>query len=79
MPMLRLKQILLLNHGGRQLDGAPALIGVLPAIAQVVNHWVPVIFDSGVQRGTHVSKTLTLGADLIGVGRPFSYGLALGD
>lgn len=66
------------NHGGRQLDGAPASIEVLPAIAQVVNHRVPIIFDSGVQRGTHVLKALALGADLVGVGRPFSYGLALG-
>ncbi|HIW89507.1 MAG TPA: alpha-hydroxy-acid oxidizing protein [Candidatus Ligilactobacillus excrementipullorum] len=66
------------NHGGRQLDGAPASIEVLPAIAKVVNHRVPVIFDSGVRRGTHVLKALASGADLVGVGRPFSYGLALG-
>lgn len=66
------------NHGGRQLDGAPASIEVLPAIARTVDHRVPIIFDSGVRRGTHVLKALALGADLIGVGRPFSYGLALG-
>ncbi|EOR85922.1 lactate oxidase [Latilactobacillus sakei] len=66
------------NHGGRQLDGAPGSIEVLPTIAQVVDHRVPIIFDGGVQRGTHVLKALALGADLIGVGRPFSYGLALG-
>ncbi len=66
------------NHGGRQLDGEPGSIECLPAIAKVVDHRVPIIFDGGVQRGTHVLKALALGADLIGVGRPFSYGLALG-
>ena len=44
----------------------------------MVDHRVPIIFDGGVQRGTHVLKALALGADLVGVGRPFSYGLALG-
>ena len=66
------------NHGGRQLDGNPASIECLPAIAKVVNHRVPIIFDSGVRRGTHVLKALAMGADLVGIGRPFSYGLALG-
>ena len=66
------------NHGGRQLDGAPASIETLPGIAKAVNHRVPIIFDGGVQRGTHVLKALALGADLVGIGRPFSYGLALG-
>lgn len=58
--------------------GAPAAIETLPAIAQAVDQRVPIIFDGGVQRGTHVLKALALGADLVGVGRPFSYGLALG-
>lgn len=66
------------NHGGRQVDGAPGSISCLPAIAKVVDHRVPIIFDGGVQRGTHVLKALALGADLVAVGRPFSYGLALG-
>lgn len=66
------------NHGGRQLDGAPGSIETLPGIAKVVDHRVPIIFDGGVQRGTHVLKALALGADLVAVGRPFSYGLALG-
>ena len=66
------------NHGGRQLDGGPAAIDVLPAIAKAVNHQVPIIFDSGVRRGSHVFKALALGADMVGIGRPYLYGLALG-
>lgn len=66
------------NHGGREVDGAPATIDVLPEIARAVNHRVPIIFDSGVRRGSHVFKALALGADLVGIGRPYLYGLALG-
>lgn len=66
------------NHGGREVDGGPATIDVLPAIAKVVDHRVPIIFDSGVRRGSHVFKALALGADLVGIGRPFMWGLALG-
>ena len=66
------------NHGGRQVDGGPATIDVLPAIAKAVNHRVPIVFDSGVRRGSHVFKALALGADMVGIGRPYLYGLALG-
>lgn len=69
------------NHGGREVDGAPATIDVLPAIAKAVkhsNHRVPIIVDGGVRRGSHVFKALALGADLVGIGRPYLYGLALG-
>lgn len=66
------------NHGGRQLDGGPASISVLPAIAKAVNHQVPVIFDCGVRRGQHVFKALASGADLVAIGRPVIYGLNLG-
>ncbi|KRN25859.1 l-lactate dehydrogenase (FMN-dependent)-like alpha-hydroxy acid dehydrogenase [Lacticaseibacillus camelliae DSM 22697 = JCM 13995] len=66
------------NHGGRQLNGGPASIDVLPAIAKAVNHQVPIIFDSGVRRGSHVFKALAAGADLVAMGRPVIYGLALG-
>jgi len=51
---------------------------MLPEIAKAVNHRVPIVFDSGVRRGSHVFKALALGADLVGVGRPYLYGLALG-
>ncbi|RVU70904.1 MULTISPECIES: lactate oxidase [Lactobacillus] len=66
------------NHGGREVDGAPATIDVLPEIAKAVDHRVPIIFDSGVRRGSHVFKALALGADMVGIGRPYLYGLALG-
>lgn len=70
--------IVVSNHGGREIDGSPATIDVLPEIAQEVNHAVPIILDSGVRRGSHVFKALALGADLVGIGRPYLYGLALG-
>ncbi|WP_193017059.1 lactate oxidase [Proteus sp. FME41] len=66
------------NHGGRQLDSGPASIDVLPAIAKVVNKRVPIVFDSGVRRGSHVFKALASGADIVAVGRPILYGLNLG-
>lgn len=66
------------NHGGRQLDGAPASFDVLPQIAQVVRKRVPIIFDSGVRRGEHVFKALASGADVVALGRPIIYGLFLG-
>lgn len=66
------------NHGGRQLDSAPATFDVLPLIAKAVNGRVPIVFDSGVRRGTHVFKALASGADIIGIGRPVLYGLILG-
>jgi isopentenyl diphosphate isomerase/L-lactate dehydrogenase-like FMN-dependent dehydrogenase len=66
------------NHGGRQLNGGPASFDVLQDIAKAVNHKVPIIFDSGVRRGSHVFKALASGADLVALARPIIYGLALG-
>lgn len=66
------------NHGGRQLDGGPGSFDVLSGIAEMVNGKVPVIFDSGVRRGQHVFKALASGADIVAIGRPAMYGLALG-
>lgn len=66
------------NHGGRQLDGAPAAFEVLPEIAARVNKRVPIIFDSGVRRGQHIFKAIASGADVVAIGRPVIYGLALG-
>src|SRR5699024_8029845 len=73
--------IVVSNHGGREVDGAPATIDVLSEIAKAVkscDHPVPIILDGGVRRGSHVFKALALGADLVGIGRPLIYGLALG-
>jgi len=50
------------NHGGRALDGTPAAITVLPAIADALKSDVPIIRDSGIRRGTDVVKALALGA-----------------
>ena len=66
------------NHGGRQANGGIAAIDMLPAVAQAVDDRVPVLFDSGIRSGTDVVKAIALGADLVGIGRPYSYGLALG-
>ena len=66
------------NHGGRQLDGAPASFEVLSEVAQKVNKRVPIIFDSGIRRGQHIFKAIASGADVVAIGRPVIYGLALG-
>ncbi|MEM7336086.1 MAG: alpha-hydroxy acid oxidase [Chloroflexota bacterium] len=64
------------NHGGRQFDGAPAAIDVLPEIAKVVNGRCPIIFDSGVRSGLDIIRALALGADFVMMGRPFMFGVA---
>lgn len=66
------------NHGGRQLDGGPAAFDSLPYVAEEVDKRVPIIFDGGVRRGQHVFKAIVEGADLVAIGRPAIYGLALG-
>ena len=66
------------NHGGRQLDGAPASFDVLSEVATRVNKRVPIIFDSGIRRGQHIFKAIASGADVVAIGRPVIYGLALG-
>jgi len=63
------------NHGGRQLDSAPAAIQMLPTIRKAVGDEFPVIFDSGVRNGEAVIKALALGADFVMLGRPFMYGI----
>ena len=61
------------NHGGRQLDAAPAAIDVLPAIRQAVGADYPLIFDSGIRSAVGIVKALALGADFVMLGRPFLY------
>lgn len=70
--------IIVSNHGGRQLDGVIASIDALRAVVEAVDGKIPVLFDSGVRRGSDVVKALALGADAVLVGRPFVYGLAVG-
>jgi len=64
------------NHGGRTLDGVPAAIDLLPAIAEVVDGQVPLLMDGGVRRGTDVLRALALGANAVLVGRPILHALA---
>jgi L-lactate dehydrogenase (cytochrome) len=71
--------IVVSNHGGRQLDGAPSSISVLPAIADAVDSRVEVHLDGGIRSGQDVLKALCLGAKGVYIGRSFLYGLgALG-
>lgn len=65
------------NHGGRQLDGSPAAFESLQRVANEVRGRVPLIFDSGIRRGLDVFKAIAAGADLVAIGRPVLYGLAL--
>ena len=64
------------NHGGRQANGGIAAIDMLPGVVAAAGT-TPVLFDSGVRSGSDVVKALALGATAVGVGRPYSYGLAL--
>lgn len=73
------------NHGGRQLDGAPAAADVLEAVVAAVRRMsknnenrIPVLVDGGIRRGSDVLRALCLGADAVLLGRPALYGLALG-
>ena len=68
--------IVLSNHGGRQLDGSRAPFDQLKEIVDAVGDQIDVIMDSGVQRGTHVLKALSLGAKAVGGGRFYLYPLA---
>lgn len=68
--------VLVSNHGGRQLDGAPAALDALPDVVARVGDRVPVLLDGGIRRGSDVVKALALGATAVGVGRPYVYGLA---
>jgi len=69
--------IVVSNHGGRQLDGSPATIEVLPEIVDVVQERAEVIFDGGIRRGSDIVKALALGARACMVGRAYLYGMAV--
>jgi L-lactate dehydrogenase (cytochrome)/(S)-mandelate dehydrogenase len=68
--------IIVSNHGGRQLDGAPASIDALPAVVAAVDGRMPVLVDGGIRRGVDVVKALALGARACLIGRPQLWGLA---
>jgi isopentenyl diphosphate isomerase/L-lactate dehydrogenase-like FMN-dependent dehydrogenase len=63
------------NHGGRQLDGAPATLRVLPEIVGAVGQHAEVFIDGGVRRGSDVVRALALGARAVMIGRPYAYAL----
>jgi L-lactate dehydrogenase (cytochrome) len=72
--------IVVSNHGGRQLDGAPSTIRALPAIAEAVGDKIEVWLDSGVRSGQDALRAIALGARGVMIGRAFLYGLgALGE
>jgi len=67
--------IVVSNHGGRQLDGAPSSISMLPKVADAVGSEIEVLFDGGVRSGQDVLRALALGARACLIGRAFVYGL----
>ena len=72
--------IVVSNHGGRQLDGAPATVEVLPEIKDSLGNELEVWIDGGIRSGQDVLRVLALGADAAMIGRPYIYGLgALGE
>ena len=68
--------IVISNHGGRQLDGSRSPFDQLGEIVDAVGDQIDVIMDSGIQRGTHVIKALSMGAKAVGGGRSYLYALA---
>ncbi len=70
--------IVVSNHGGRNMDSAPATLDVLPGIVQAVGHKTTVIVDSGVRRGSDLVKCLALGAKFALTGRATLYGVGAG-
>ncbi|HXX90555.1 MAG TPA: alpha-hydroxy acid oxidase [Acidimicrobiales bacterium] len=65
------------NHGGRQLEGAPATVRVLPEVVEAVGSEAVVLLDGGVRRGGDVVKAVALGAQAVLIGRAYLYGLAV--
>ena len=70
--------IVVSNHGGRQLDGAPSSISTLPKIADAVGSEIEVMFDGGIRSGQDLMRALALGARSCLIGRAYMYGLGAG-
>ena len=70
--------IVVSNHGGRQLDGAPSSISALPAVADAVGYDTEVLFDGGIRTGADILRALALGARACLIGRAYIYGLGAG-
>jgi lactate 2-monooxygenase len=68
--------IVVSNHGGRQVDGEPGTLDLLPGVVKAAGD-MPVLLDSGVRSGADVLKALALGARAVLLGRPYAYGLAI--
>ncbi len=66
------------NHGGRQLDGVPASLHILPEVLDAVGDRIEVLLDGGIRRGSDVVKALCFGARGVLIGRAYAYGLAAG-
>jgi len=70
--------VMLSNHGGRQLEGAPAPVDCIADVADALHDRLEIICDGGVRRGTHVIKALAMGASACSIGRGYLYPLAAG-
>ncbi len=70
--------IVVSNHGGRQLDGAPSSISMLPKVADAVGSDIEVLFDGGIRTGADIMRALALGARACMIGRAYIYGLGAG-
>lgn len=70
--------IVVSNHGGRQLDGAPAAIDALDRVSQCLGGRIELMMDGGIRFGTDILKALALGARAVLIGRPVIWGLAVG-
>lgn len=65
------------NHGGRQANGGIPAVDCLPGVVEAADG-MPVLFDSGIRSGVDIVKAIALGASAVAIGRPYTYGLALG-
>jgi L-lactate dehydrogenase (cytochrome) len=70
--------VMVSNHGGRQLDTAPATVSLIAPVVQTVGGRIPIICDGGIRRGSDIVKALCLGATACSIGRAYLYGLGAG-